>query len=312
MTLDPAVAATRVAVRGALEGLALGPVAVACSGGADSLALAAALAFEGTKAGRVVTAVTVDHGWGTTYGSEALEQLGLPQVVIRVEDVRRTETSARELRYEALGKHAAETGAAAVLLGHTGDDQAEQVLLGLARGSGTRSLAGIPPARGVYRRPFLGLTRAITQAACDAQGLAFVEDPSNADRKHARARVRHDVLPVLEQHLGPGVSEALRRTAELARDDADALDALAAAYDGGLDVTALSGLAKAVLRRVLKAELEAIGCVATAEHLLETQRLITDWHGQGPLMLPGGVKVRRSGGRIELSAPAPEGIPNGE
>ncbi|QAY69194.1 tRNA lysidine(34) synthetase TilS [Xylanimonas protaetiae] len=258
--IDPDVAAVRLAVRGALAGSGPGDlVLVACSGGADSLALAAALAHESRRVGRSVRsrgfavragAVVVDHGLqpgSDDVAASAAAQcraLGLDPVLVRRADVVRDggdgiEAAARAARYAALDAAAAETGAAAVLLGHTLDDQAEQVLLGLARGSGARSLGGMPTARGVYRRPLLALRRAQTRAACQAQGLAWWDDPTNdltgdptADLSGAvplRTRVRHEVLPLLEDVLGPGTLEALARSAALLRTDADALDAAASA-----------------------------------------------------------------------------------
>ncbi len=137
------------------------------------------------------------------------------------------ENAAREARYAALSEAAGRLGAAAVLLGHTRDDQAETVLLRLARGSGTRSLAGMPARTGIYRRPLLELGRGTTVAACAALGLVPWEDPHNLDGRYARVRVRRRLLPALEDELGPGVAEALARTAGLCRDDADALDAWA-------------------------------------------------------------------------------------
>ncbi len=120
-----------------------------------------------------------------------------------------------------------ECGAAAVMLGHTMDDQAETVLLGLARGSGARSLAGMQDASGRYLRPLLGLRRWQTGAACSALGLEPWADPQNCDPAYARTRVRQQVLPMMEELLGPGITEALARTADRLRADADALDALA-------------------------------------------------------------------------------------
>ncbi|MFD6137276.1 tRNA lysidine(34) synthetase TilS [Isoptericola sp. NPDC060257] len=267
--VDPALAAARAAVRAELGdlardgGLSAGDlVLVACSGGADSLALAAAAALEGPRVGRSVRsagfavrvgAVVVDHGMQA--GSDAVaataaarcRDLGLDPVLVRRVRVGAgpgaagPEAAARDARYAALDGVAEETGAVAVLLGHTLDDQAESVLLGLARGSGARSLAGMPRRRGRYRRPFLGLRRAQTEAVCAAVGVHFWTDPTNlmpdgaegVDGESgaavpARTRVRAAVVPVLEDALGPGVVESLARTAGQLRADADALDALAA------------------------------------------------------------------------------------
>ena len=309
----PATAAVRVAVRRALAGVD-GPVAAAVSGGADSLALAAALAFErpGTAA------LVVDHGLqpgSAQVAARAAEQcrgLGLRPVLLQAEaspcpqhlpavDTGRSggggpEAAARTARYAALDRAADERGLTAVLLGHTLDDQAETVLLGLVRGSGARALAGMAPVRGRYRRPLLGTTRATTRAACTEAGLAAWDDPHNAVPAYARVRVRTAVLPVLEEQLGPGVAAALARTAEQLRADADALDALTPDTD---DVAELLALPAALRARALKRWAErACGRAVTAAHVDALRALVEDWHGQGPVALPGGVRARRDGPRL--------------
>ncbi|UNZ17980.1 tRNA lysidine(34) synthetase TilS [Streptomyces sp. 891-h] len=213
-------------------------VLVACSGGADSMALASALAFEAPRLGVRAGGVTVDHGLQPGSAERAqdvadrLAGLGLDPVESVAIQVGRTNTgpeaAAREARYAALDAIADRHGAAAVLLGHTRDDQAETVLLGLARGSGTRSLSGMAAVSGPggrYRRPFLTIDRQTTRKACMVQSLPVWDDPHNADPAYTRSRVRHEALPALEKALGKGVIEALARTAQLSRDDADALDA---------------------------------------------------------------------------------------
>lgn len=309
----PAVAAVRVAVRRDLRAVPAGLVLVACSGGADSLALAAATAFEARSAGLV----TVDHGLHPVSAAVARDvqaqgrRLGLDPVVgVRV-DVAAAggpEAAARTARYDALTRTADELGAVAILLAHTLDDQAETVLLGLARGSGTRSLAGMPAVRGIFRRPLLGLTRALVRRACHDEGLQPWEDPANTDPAFTRSRVRHDVLPVLEDRLGPGVAQALARTARAARDDADALDALAAdssPFTGGsAAVTDLVGALPALRRRWLRTAALAVGCPAgalTAAHVDALEALLLDWHGQGAVHLPGGASGVRACGRLVLT-----------
>ncbi|NNH09213.1 tRNA lysidine(34) synthetase TilS, partial [Cellulomonas fimi] len=244
---DPRVAAVRAAVTRSVDGLPDGAlVLVACSGGADSLALAAATAFVAgrsvRRAGRMLRAgaVVVDHGLqaGSAEVAEraaaTCRDLGLDPVVVARADVGGTggpEAAARTARYAALDRAATRLGAAAVLLGHTRDDQAETVLLGLARGSGALSLAGMPAVRGILRRPLLGLRRSDTLGACAALGLDPWHDPTNDgtdDDAPLRSRVRGRVLPVLERELGPGVADALARTADQLREDAAALDTLAA------------------------------------------------------------------------------------
>jgi tRNA(Ile)-lysidine synthase len=319
---QPEVAAVRRAVRAVLPDLGAGAlVLVACSGGPDSVALAAALAVEAPRAGLRAGGLTVDHRLQDGSAGRAekvatdLAALGLhPVEVLTVLDPGPDsarggpEAAARVARYGVLDAAADRLGAAAVLLGHTRDDQAETVLLGLARGSGARSLAGMGAARGRYRRPLLDLPRATVRAA--AAGLATWDDPHNADPAFARSRVRHTVLPALERELGPGVAAALARTAQQLRADADALDdwataALAAAQaDEGLDVTVLGALPVAVRTRVLRRAALAAGCPPsdlTAGHVGELDRLVTDWHGQGPLHLPGGVAAARACGTLALS-----------
>src|SRR5215472_15332886 len=248
--LDPAVAAVRLAGRRSLADISGGSlVLAACSGGADSLALAAALAFEAPRLGLRAGAVTVDHGLQEGSGRQAeraaraLRGMGLdPVLQVRAEvtargagdEFRGPEATARQARYAALAAAAVASGATTIMLGHTMDDQAETILLGLARGSGARSLAGMAPASGRYLRPLLGLRRAQTRAACAALGLEPWDDPQNADHAYARTRVRERILPLMEELIGPGVTEALARTADQLRADADVLDDLAAVQAGRL------------------------------------------------------------------------------
>lgn len=317
----PSVAAVRVAVRPALAGCDPGDlVLVACSGGADSLALADATRFEGTTLGVRVGAVVVDHRLrdGSTAVAdrvgEGLRGLGLDPVdVVRVEVVAGeggVEAAARDARYRALDAAAARHGARLVLLGHTRDDQAEQVLLGLARGSGARSLAGMPATRGRYRRPLLAVTRQQTREACRAVALEPWDDPMNDDPAFARVRARR-ALADLERDLGPGLAAALARSADLLRDDADHLDALADEATVALGpspwtAAALTDLPRAVRTRVWRRILVAAGAPAgqvSARHVDACDRLLTHWHGQGPVHVPGGLRVGRSGDRVSVGSP---------
>lgn len=326
---DPAVASVRWAVRQVLTVLPGGSlVLVACSGGPDSLALAAATAFEARRCGCRAGAVTVDHRLqaGSTARADVLVRtlagLDLDPVERVPVDVGGTggpEAAARTARYGALDAAAERLGATAVLLGHTRDDQAETVLLGLARGSGARSLAGMPAAHGKYRRPLLEIERGTTRAACAAEGLRAWDDPHNADPSYTRARIRHDALPALESALGGGVAAALARTAALLRDDADALDAWAeqalaqargeadetGAEDGApadsLDVKILAELPAAVRGRVLRRAAVAAGCPPgglAAVHVRAVDQLVVSWRGQRRVDLPGGVNARRRCGRL--------------
>jgi tRNA(Ile)-lysidine synthase len=309
----PAVAAVRRAVRVAvLEAPAGSLLLAACSGGADSTALLAGLAWEAPRAGRRAGCVTVDHELqpGSAAQAEAVartaSELDVAEVHVVQADHDRgvdgPEGDARRRRYAAMDRVAATADAALVLLGHTLDDQAETVLLRLARGSGARSLAGMRPARDRYRRPLLGLPRATTAAACAALGLPVWDDPMNADPAYARARVRASALPALVDALGPGVPAALARCADLLRDDADALDELAAAVvgdcmtDAGLDIGRLAALVPAIRRRVLHRVLIAAGASAsalTSRHVRGVEELVTQWHGQRSVALPGGLVASR-------------------
>lgn len=377
---SPATADIRRAVRSALQECDPGDlVLVALSGGADSMALAAATGAEAPALGIGAGAVIVDHGLlehsaeAARAASDRAPGLGLDPVEIVEVRVAPTgqgiEAAARDARYAALEAAAARHGARLVLLGHTLDDQAEQVLLGLARGSGARSLAGMPAARGIFRRPLLGVERAATRSLCEAANLPWWDDPMNDDPAHARVRARR-ALRDLERDLGPGVVAALARSAAQLREDADHLDALADAAlatllptlhsiesarnarkggdsrafralstggdadaghptgggadggpstggdaDGGpstggdagtavdVAVDELADLPRPVRTRVWRRLLLAAGAPAgqvSARHTEECDRLLTAWHGQGPLHVPGDLRVSRTAGRIVI------------
>ncbi len=337
------------------EGLPL--VLVALSGGADSLALAAAAGAEAAASRRRARtpgpgsgpsprrpppfragALVVDHRWSAGSGrvaaeaADAARALGLDPVEVLVpgrpgadqdaapSEGGNREARARAQRYAALEAACARHGAVAILLGHTADDQAEQVLLGLARGSGARSLAGMPAVRGPLRRPLLALTRSATAVACREGGLEPWQDPSNDDPAHARVRVRHRVLPVLEAELGPGIGAALVRSADQLREDAELLDTLAEELvaravsvggegcEGGegctvVDLAALRGVAPALLTRTLRSAALSAGCPASAlsrRHVLALVALGDPRAASGPLHLPGLVAAQRRCGTLRL------------
>ena len=320
--LTPPIADIRRAVRVAIAGLPAGDlILVALSGGPDSLALAAATAFEAPRAGLRAGAVIVDHGLQPDSAdvagaaSAAASALLLEPVLVRrvaVGGAGGPEAAARDARYAALDAARTEVGASRVLLGHTLDDQAETVLLGLGRGSGAASLHGMAPVTGVYLRPLLGIRRAQTIACCADAGLLPWHDPHNADPAFTRVRVRGSVLPVLERELGPGVAEALARTADQLREDSDALDFFAAEIveeladhaEAGisLPVAALALNPAALRQRLIRLAVRSEFHVSLGRtHTLEVARLVTDWHGQGPLDLPG-IRVERRDGLIVFSA----------
>ncbi|MGI8693752.1 MAG: tRNA lysidine(34) synthetase TilS [Geodermatophilaceae bacterium] len=316
MALDPAVAEVRAAVRTALGLTEPGaPVTVACSGGADSIALAAAVAFEAARVGIDAGAVTVDHGLQPGSDDRAatvaavLRGIGLDPVTVAtvvVDGPGGPEAAARRARYAALESTQSERGGW-VALGHTLDDQAETVLIGLGRGSGPRSLAGMSAARFPWLRPLLPVRRATTRAACVAEGLPVWDDPHNSDPAYTRVRVRHELLPLMDDVLNGGVAAALARTADLLREDCDALDVIVAdlAVDGlrdaAPDVDVFAGLHPAVRRRLLRLWLAGVVGL-TAAHLGAVDALLVDWHGQGEVALPGGWEVYRASGRLHLQA----------
>jgi len=320
MSQSPNFLKVRSAVRERLQLLEAGDcILVAVSGGADSLALAAAVAIEGKELALKVIGATVDHQLQKNSGTQAqevavqLSGLGIESTEILevdVEIVNGMEASARTARYQALSELAARVEAKYVLLGHTRDDQAESVLLGLARGSGTRSLSGMAEVNGIYLRPLLSLTREESVGACTELGLKYWNDPHNEDTSYTRVRVRKSVLPVIERELGPGISAALARSAALFRDDADALDALAEEVfaelpESDVEIAPLELLPRAIRTRVLRSLIYRAGAPAgtlTAEHVAAVEALISAWHGQGEVSLPGNVKVGRISGRLSLSS----------
>jgi len=318
--LHPDAARARAAVRASLADLEAGRlVLVGLSGGADSLALTVAAAFAVPRLGLRLGAVVVDHGLqdgsaqaAARAAAQARELGADPVDVARVEVGRAggPEAAARAARRAALTDAARRHAAVGVLLAHTQDDQAETVLLGLARGSGARSLAGMRPHDGLWRRPLLSMTHAQTRAVCDDAGLHAWADPHNEDPAYARVRVRRHLLPAFDDALGPGTVEALARTADLVRADADLLDELAdqlsaevTRADGMLEVAGLLAAPPALRSRVLRRAALSAGCPATdlsAGHVAAVSRLVTDWHGQLGADLPGSVVATRSGGALRM------------
>lgn len=304
---------------------------VGCSGGPDSLALAAVAVFFASRGEVRVGAVVVDHQMQAGSAEVAantvakLKDMGLSPVELRTVNVEESgtgpEAAARAARFEALDQAAIDLGAQTVILGHTMDDQAESVLLGLARGSGTRSLAGIRERRGIYARPFLGLRRDETLDICDALDLDPWHDPSNQNENYLRVRVRNMVLPFLAEQLGSSISESLARTASILAADADYLDHLAAReFDAlaepfvpspgredaeqdrehlpaqalTLPEKELRELAPALRLRVLAlAVVQLGGQQPSQERLLSAQALLDRKGSAGPVQLAGKVSAYR-------------------
>jgi tRNA(Ile)-lysidine synthase len=219
------------------------------------------------------------------------------------------EGAARAARYRALQTARCDRQ---VLLAHTLDDQAETVLLGLGRGSGARSIAGMRPYDPPWCRPLLGVRRSVTHAACTELGVSAWQDPHNADRRFTRTRLRHEVLPLLEEVLGGGVAEALARTATALREDTELVDALIAqamttsATAEGLDARALVALPDPVRRGVIRSWLLTGGAIGlTDKQIRGVDRLITAWRGQGGVAVGSTLRNQRlvagrSGGLLTL------------
>ncbi len=311
--LHPALAAVRRGVRAALDQLDPGAVVVvACSGGADSLALLSAAVFEGHKRALRIVGVTVDHGLqaGSAQVAQRLVELmaviGADETVTAAVTVSASgvgpEAAARQARHAVLEEIAERVGASVVLLGHTLDDQAETVLLGLTRGSGGRSLAGMRRSYDVFARPLLDVRRDDTLTACQVEGLDVWDDPHNEDPAFTRVRVRRRVLPVLEDELGPGVASTLARTADQLRDDMGLLDQLGeevlarVAGPHGLSTPLLTREHPALRRRVIRSAAVDAGCPPGElfhEHVLAVDTLLTDWRGQKWIDLPGHLRAVR-------------------
>ncbi len=274
---------------------------VALSGGADSLSLTAVAA-----AAKPTTALIVDHRLQPDSGRVAATArdralaVGCVDAQVLCVDVGTTggpEAAARTARYRALDDA---RGDAPVLLAHTLDDQAETVLLGLGRGSGSRSIAGMRPSDPPWYRPLLGIRRVLTHAACAELGLTPWQDPHNTDRRFTRTRLRTEVLPLLEEVLGGGVAEALARTATALREDTDTLDELArqalaeVGIGGGLDTARLAGLPEAVRRRVIRGWLLAGGASGLTEKQIRgVDTLVTAWRGQGGVAVGSPLRSQR-------------------
>ena len=308
--LTPEVAHARRAIREAFalpELSGAKRVLLAISGGPDSMALAAACAFELPKLGIAFFAVVVDHGLqsGSREVAEqargSLRTLGIDAEVIRVKVSAAgegLEAAARDSRYKALHNSATEHGAEFILLGHNLDDQAETVLLGLTRGSGLKSISGMKVLDGNLLRPFLGISKAELRKSCQDQGIEFWDDPHNLDPKFTRVRIRN-LMQTLETELGPGVASALARTAELASEADEVVESLAqdllkqAETPESLAVARLIESQPPVMRKALLLWLKQQGAKTPSRNqVLAVESLVTNWHGQKPVNL-SGITVER-------------------
>ena len=317
----PALLELRQAVRFWFEKLEPNSkVCIGVSGGADSLALAAAAKLESKNFSIDLVAVIVDHGLQANsaeiaeFTKQQLIKLGFEDIFVGRASVQITdglEASARRARYKVFQQAIETYGPNTFLLGHTKNDQAEGVLLGLARGSGTKSLSGMQEVSGIFVRPLLGIDRATTEIACHESNIEYWVDPHNSNQDFTRVRVRENILPLLENDIGPGIIDALARSAKILREDAIALDEWAEnvfrqVEPMDIEISILATLPVAVRSRVLRMAIYAAGAPAgsiSAAHLEPIEAFVSDWRGQGHTSLPGGVKVCRISGRLSLSKP---------
>lgn len=322
MNVSPQAQGLRHAVAECIEP---GNVVIGCSGGPDSLALAAAAAWAVPRRPGVLTAVIVDHGLQedsaqvAEFAARACRAVGIEDVEISKVEVGTTggpEAAARDARRTALLEVADQRSAKQIMLAHTRDDQAETVLLRLARGSGARSLAAMRSCDPPWHRPFLDTPREVVHAVAheifEPLGFPPWDDPHNRDRRFARVRVRQ-ALAQLESDLGPGLVASLTRSASLLGDDADALESWAAGAferlvqheEGGCsaELAALGELPRAVRTRVLRLMHSSIASQVDEldfDHVQQVEAMVSLWKGQGPALLPGWVTARVECGRLTL------------
>lgn len=312
--LTPAVADSRRQLRELFAGQAIAndTVLVGFSGGADSLALLAAVAFEAKKFSIEPIAVIIDHGLQESSQSVALnakltaESLGVKAIIRKVSVGAEggLENAAREARYQAFSEVKEELNASYLLLGHNLNDQAESVLLGLMRGSGPRSIAGMQEVTDWILRPFLTISGEQLRQACEDQGLEFWDDPHNDDPRFARVEIRK-ILNELEASGSAGVIESLARTAEQMQ-EAEAIiqpliEGLVSEIEdkSSVEIEFLEKLDTAYRRRVIH-RLAVLNSAELARvHVLEIEKLVTNWHGQKPLNLPG-ITVSRVGTHLHF------------
>lgn len=269
---------------------------IGVSGGADSLALL----LLATAADLRVTAVHVDHGLRAGGAAEVERVRTLARRLGAGFEARRVdvaagpnlEARARDARRSVLGPGAA--------TGHTADDQAETVLINLLRGAGPTGLAAMTPGP---TKPILGLRRAETRALCEGAGLDVFEDPSNADPRFVRNRVRNELLPLLDDIAGRDVAPLLIRTATVSRRHVEHLDGLAAALDP-TDAAVLRDVhelvAATALRRWLTGARGYPPSSAELGRVFEVVRL-----RRQACELSGGVRVARTAGRLRLASGPP-------
>ena len=285
-------------------------ILVACSGGADSLALAWTSQVVTKRIGLNLIAVIIDHQLikeSTQVAQDAkkkCEDFGIEKVVIKQIEVKDDkdglEAAARKARYEAFEESVNEFNAKAVLLAHTQDDQAETMLMRLTRGSGAKSLSAMKEVSGKYLRPFLHIRKQVLVDALEKENISYWQDPANTNYKFLRAKVRHELMPKLIEVLGESAIDSLDRTSGLLKEDNEALESIALeSYEKlnkELKVQELEKLPTAIRKRVIK--IAALNSGVTPgpfsfEHIEAIDALVTNWRGQGNVDLPGFIQASR-------------------
>ena len=327
--LTAPMADVRRAVREALVTAELSQgalVLVAVSGGSDSLALAAAVCFEAPRQSLRAQVVVIDHGLQP--GSDQIAQqalrrcneIGLEGLVRKVEVLASgdgLEAEARTARYQELDRVRAELGAELVILGHSLDDQAETVLLGLTRGSGLKSISGMSvlDAEKKLLRPLLGLEREVIRQSLIDQGIEFWDDPHNQDPRFTRVRIR-ELLKTIEMELGPGVNRAMARTAEIAglaeeflEESASQLEVSARlsskARRQQYDAKKLEGVHPALLNQTIRLIALRVGARnLKLDQVRLVSELVTNWHGQKSITL-SGITVGRENNELVFQTNKP-------
>lgn len=302
----------RNAIKNALKGLpASSPVGFGCSGGADSLALLFALStlYRKEKA-NLVHVIIVDHQLQEITAeisqktADLAESLGFNAHILPVEIISTREgmeSDARKARYEAFETAIEEYNLEAFLIGHTKTDQAEQVFLGMLRGSGTRSLSGIPQKRGVFMRPFLNeLSREDTQKVCEENNYEYWCDPHNDSTEYRRVIARKMIKEV-QKETGQSIVDPLVRTAQISAEDADALDfytdiALNNIEQNEWAITELEKTPIAIRKRVYRKKMLQLGALSDKIGfgiVNRIEELVSQWSGQKEIHLSQGVRVKR-------------------
>ena len=285
-------------------------ILVACSGGADSLALAWTSQVVTKRIGLNLIAVIIDHqlikesSQVAQDAKKKCKDFGIEKVVIKQIEVKDDkdglEAAARKARYEAFEELVNEFNAKAVLLAHTQDDQAETMLMRLTRGSGAKSLSAMKEVSGKYLRPFLHIRKQVLVDALEKENISYWQDPANTNYKFLRAKVRHELMPKLIEVLGDSAIDSLDRTSGLLKEDNEALESIALeSYEKlnkELKVQELEKLPTAIRKRVIK--IAALNSGVTPgpfsfEHIEAIDALVTNWRGQGNVDLPGFIQASR-------------------